>query len=176
MRDTGVTERKRTGSPWRGLWLGLCAAGAVAAMLAVASAVRGADAAAPAAATAGGLWQRGARDPAAMRQHLQLAVDWALRGAGASDDQQQRIAAILQAALSDLEPLREQRRANHRALVEALSAASVDRAAIEAARAQEVALFEQASTRVASALGDAADALTQEQRAALAKLAAALRD
>jgi Spy/CpxP family protein refolding chaperone len=176
MRSDGVTGPERAVSPWRGFWLGVCAAAAVAATLALASAVRGADEAAPSPFSPASLFHRGPRDRASMRAHLGVAVAWALRGAGASDDQQQRVGAILQGALAELDPLGDRRRANHQALIAALSAPSVDRAAIEAARAEEVALFEEASLHVASALGDAADALTQEQRAALAKLAADMHD
>ena len=173
MGSAGVTGSGRAASPWRGFWLGVCAAGAVAATLALASVVRGAD---QAAADPGAFSHRGPRDPAVSAARLQLVAAWALRGAGASDDQQQKIEAILQGTVAELGPLRDRRRANHQALIAALSASSVDRAAIEAARAEEVALFEEASIYVASALGDAADALTQDQRAALAKLAAGMRD
>ena len=175
MGNVRLTGSERVASPWRGFWLGVCVATAVAATLALASVVRGADEPAQT-ADPSGFFHRGPRDPAALGARLQLAVVWALRGAGASDDQQQKVGAILQGAFAELGPLRDRRSTNHQALIAALSAPNVDRAAIEAARAEEVALFEEASIYVASALGDAADALTPDQRAALAKLAAGMRD
>jgi Spy/CpxP family protein refolding chaperone len=51
----------------------------------------------------------------------------------------------------------------------------VDRAALEELRRAELQLAEQASTRIVTALGDIADALTPEQRAELLKLAEQFR-
>jgi Spy/CpxP family protein refolding chaperone len=50
-----------------------------------------------------------------------------------------------------------------------LSAATIDRAAIEALRAEQVALADATSKRLAQALADTADVLTPEQRVKLAE-------
>jgi len=49
--------------------------------------------------------------------------------------------------------------------VSPLTAPTVDRAAIEKFRADKLALADQASRRIAQALGEAAEVLTPEQRA-----------
>jgi Spy/CpxP family protein refolding chaperone len=52
---------------------------------------------------------------------------------------------------------------------ELLLAPSVDRAQIEALRAEQVRALDEASKRLVGAFGDAAELLTPEQRAALAE-------
>ena len=56
-----------------------------------------------------------------------------------------------------------------RQAVELLSHDTVDRAALEALRADQLKLAEQASRRFTQALADVADVLTPEQRKALAE-------
>ena len=60
--------------------------------------------------------------------------------------------------------------------VELLAEPTVDRAAIEALRAEQVARADAASKRLARALGDAAEVLTPEQRKQLAERIEEMRE
>jgi periplasmic protein CpxP/Spy len=112
---------------------------------------------------------RGPIDPAAAREHVQLGVRWVLGTVDATPEQQERVKAIAVGALDDLLPLRERHHANRTTLHAALAGATVDRAALEAARRDELKLAEEASVRLVSAIADAAEVLTAEQRAQLAE-------
>jgi Spy/CpxP family protein refolding chaperone len=83
-------------------------------------------------------------------------------------EQRQRIAAIAQGAMTDLMPMREKVRDGRRRSVELLRAPTIDRAAIETLRAEQVALADGASKRFAQAMADTAEVLTPEQRVKLA--------
>jgi protein CpxP len=90
-------------------------------------------------------------------RHLSIEID-------ASNDQQDKLRAIVKGAVKDLLPMRERAvSARQRGRV-LLTQPTVDRAAIEALRAEQLALADAASKRFAQALGDAAEVLTPEQR------------
>jgi Spy/CpxP family protein refolding chaperone len=112
---------------------------------------------------------RGPVDPAAAREHVEMGVRWVLGTVDATPEQEQRVKAIAVSALDDLLPLRERHQANRKTLHAALSGATVDRAALEAARRDELKLAEEASVRLLDAIADAAEVLTPEQRAELAE-------
>jgi Spy/CpxP family protein refolding chaperone len=66
-------------------------------------------------------------------------------------------------------PLREKHREARRAVMELLAKPNVDRAAIEAIRAQEIQSADAMSRRFVQSLADVAEVLTPEQRAQLAE-------
>jgi len=72
-------------------------------------------------------------------------------------------------AARELLPLRAKMHDARRQAVELLSGESIDRAALETLRADQLKLAEQASKRFVQALADVADALTPEQRKQLAE-------
>lgn len=123
----------------------------------------------PVAEAAAGLWRHGHRghhghgalDP----EHIRFGVEWMLRGADASDEQVETIAVIAEAAHGDLHGMRDEHRAGLEALGELLIAEEVDREALDALRAEHMALFDEASGRITAAVADVADVLTSEQRA-----------
>jgi Spy/CpxP family protein refolding chaperone len=92
-----------------------------------------------------------------MTKHMAIELD-------ATSDQQAKIASIAKAAVADLRPLREKAQAARAQAVTLLTAANVDRTAIEKLRAEQIALAETASKRIAQALADVADVLNPEQR------------
>jgi protein CpxP len=96
-----------------------------------------------------------------MIKHLAVEVD-------ATADQQSKLVAIAKGAVKDLLPMREKALATRQQAVDLLSAATVDRAAIERLRSEQLALAETASKRIAQAIGDAAEVLTPAQRKDLA--------
>ncbi|VCU08071.1 hypothetical protein RHODGE_RHODGE_01138 [Rhodoplanes serenus] len=92
-----------------------------------------------------------------MVRHLAVELD-------ASTEQQEKLRTIVRAAVKDVLPVREKMRAARGQARDLLLAQTVDRAGIEKLRAEQMALADATSKRVAQALGDAAEVLTPEQR------------
>jgi Spy/CpxP family protein refolding chaperone len=92
-----------------------------------------------------------------MVRHLAIEID-------ATTEQQDKLRSIVKGAVRDLLPLRQKTQSAHERVHALLTQPAVDRAAIEAVRAEHMALADEASRRVARAFGDAAEVLTPEQR------------
>ena len=102
-----------------------------------------------------------------MQMHLDH-LDAMLTKIGASEAQKTQVTGTLELAFADIEATQ---RSHHDALGRAhelLLAPSVDRAQIEALRAEQIRSFDDASKRMLTAFEDAAEVLNPEQRAALA--------
>jgi periplasmic protein CpxP/Spy len=112
---------------------------------------------------------RGMDDPAAMSQHVQRMVRHLAVEVDATPEQESKLAAIAKSAADDLLPLRKQGRDIRKQAVALLAAPTVDRAAIEQFRTQQLQLVDTATKRLTQALADAAEVLTPEQRQALAE-------
>ncbi len=99
--------------------------------------------------------------------------DWRLKRAlsriNASEEQQKKILDIMRQARNDLGALREKRFAARKAIVDLLTKPTIDRAAIEAQRAEQMRLADAGSTLLTKALTDSAEVLTPEQRVAFAQ-------
>jgi len=102
-------------------------------------------------------------------RHLAIEID-------ASNEQQDKLRDIVKGLVSDLLPLREKALATRERGRTLLTQPSIDRAAIEALRAEQLALADGASKRLAQALGDAAEVLTPEQRRRLDERLAEFRE
>jgi Spy/CpxP family protein refolding chaperone len=111
----------------------------------------------------------GQTDPEAMKRRIDASVRWMLADINATEAQQQRIADIVGATMKEMAPLREKHREARRTVMELLTQPNVDRAAIEAIRAQEIQSADAMSKRFVQSLADVADVLTPEQRAQLAE-------
>jgi len=92
-----------------------------------------------------------------MVRHLAVEID-------ASAEQQEKLRSIVKAAVKDLVPLREKAQAARQRAHSLLTQPTVDRAAIEAFRAEQVTQLDAVSKRLAQALAEAAEVLTPEQR------------
>lgn len=90
-----------------------------------------------------------------------------LDGLDATPEQAEKIRAIVDAARDDLEPAIDGMRGTREKVAEMLAAPTIDRAAAETLRAERVAAMDQASRRLTTAILDAAEVLTPEQRAEL---------
>lgn len=101
---------------------------------------------------------------------IELRLGKALDSVGATDDQKQRIKAILDAGFARHQALAGEHDVLHQQLLAALSGPTVDRAAVEAVRAEALSKLDQASKDLAKSIGDAADVLTPAQRTQLAQL------
>ena len=100
-----------------------------------------------------------------------FATQWVLSRVDATPDQKTRIQAIVQDAIKDLSQVREQHMKNRQAFMDALSQPTVDREALKQIRQSEMQLAESASDRFVTAIADAADVLTPEQRGKLVEMA-----
>jgi len=119
-------------------------------------------------------WHRGGYasgplDPAAVDQHLDRALKHLYVEIDATDEQKQRLEPIVKQAVKDLLPAREKAHAARKQAVELLAADTIDRGAIEALRAEQIQLAEQASKRFTQALADVAEVLTPAQRKQIAE-------
>jgi len=103
-------------------------------------------------------------DPAELKRRVEYGVGRALGRVEATDDQKKKVADILNAAIDDLRPMREQHMTARQAMRQALSAASVDKPGLERLRAEQVQLADRASQRFLRAVTDASDLLYPEQR------------
>jgi protein CpxP len=110
----------------------------------------------------------GQMDPERAARFTEKMADRIVSAVDGSPDQKQRIASIAQAAMTDLMPLRDKMRGARKQSIELLRAVTIDRAAIEALRVEQIALVDGASKRVAQAMADTAEVLTPEQRVKLA--------
>ena len=101
-------------------------------------------------------------------EQIEGRVDRGIRHAAleleATAEQQEKLRAIAKAAVKDLLPMRDKAHAARTRVAARLTQPKVDRAAIEAFRAEQMALAEAASKRLSEAVGDAAEVLTPEQR------------
>lgn len=104
-------------------------------------------------------------DPARLDRGVEHMVGHLADEVDMTDDQQQRLTGLAREAARDILPLRE----TMRDATALLTAATVDRAAIEELRAAKFAALEQASARLSRFLADAAEVLTVEQRTRLAE-------
>ena len=88
---------------------------------------------------------------------------------GASDAQKAQIEGILKPAFDEMKAAHEAHSAAFKQFHEAITAPSIDRARLESLRAGQMKSLDEASKRLVTAISDAAEVLSPEQRAALAE-------
>jgi protein CpxP len=87
---------------------------------------------------------------------------------GASDAQKAQIEGLLKPAFEEMKAAHEAHSAAFAQFHEAITAPSIDRGRIEALRAEQLKSLDEASKRMVTAITDAAEVLSPDQRAALA--------
>jgi Spy/CpxP family protein refolding chaperone len=92
-----------------------------------------------------------------MVRHLAVEVD-------ATADQTEKLRAVLRGAVKDIVPVRERVHAARQQARDLLTQQTLDRAALEKLRAEQIATADTVSKRLVQALADAAEILTPEQR------------
>jgi Spy/CpxP family protein refolding chaperone len=112
--------------------------------------------------------RHGPIDPATLEQHVERMLKHLYVEIDATEEQKARLEPIVKQAAKELAPLRESLHAGRREAIELLAAERVDAAALEALRARQLALADEASRRFTRALGEAAEVLTPAQRRDLA--------
>ena len=91
-------------------------------------------------------------------------------------EQKQKVSEIAKAAAKDLREMRKQSGDLRRQGMDLLKAPTIDRAAIETLRSQQMTVADAISKRVATAFADTAEVLTPEQRSKLAERMQSRRD
>jgi Spy/CpxP family protein refolding chaperone len=99
-----------------------------------------------------------------MVEHFQVHVRHVLAEVDATPEQQARIEAIVNGAAGDLKVLQGQHGGAFAEMHRLLTAPTIDRARLEQLRAEHIAALDAASQRCATALADAAEVLSPEQR------------
>jgi protein CpxP len=112
--------------------------------------------------------QHGPMDPAQLEQRLDRMLKHLYVEIDATEEQKQRLDPIVKQAVKDLAPLRQNLHQARREAIGLLAQDKVDPNALEALRAKQMGLADQASRRVTRALVDAADVLNPAQRKRLA--------
>jgi protein CpxP len=92
-----------------------------------------------------------------MVRHMAIELD-------ATDAQQDKLRAVVKAAVKDLIPLREKAQSARLKARELLTQPTIDRAEIEKFRTEQIALADTFTKRVSQAIGDTAEILTPDQR------------
>ena len=92
-----------------------------------------------------------------MLKHLYVEID-------ATEEQKRALEPIVKQTAKDLLPMRERLHAARREGLELLTQERVDPAALEALRARQIGLADEASRRLTRAIGEAAEVLTPAQR------------
>ena len=109
----------------------------------------------------------GPMSEAAMADHIARGVKFVLLDTDATPEQRTQVTAIMESAAKDVHALLGQHDQVRKDFHDILGAATIDRVRLETLRAEQMTLADQASKRLATALADAAEVLTREQRATL---------
>lgn len=111
----------------------------------------------------------GPMDPAKVDTQVERMIKHFAVEVDATVAQRDKLTAIAKAAAKDLLPLRDKLQSGHQQALAIAGAPTVDRAAIEKLRGEQMALADTASKRMTQAMADAAEVLTPEQRQKLAQ-------
>lgn len=104
------------------------------------------------------------KDPEAAKRHAGMAVEWALRGVDATDEQMQQAKRIAERLVDELGPVAAKHREHRETIARELAKPEIDRAALELLRRQELNLADQASKLAVDSFADLGEVLTPEQR------------
>ncbi|MGE0803742.1 MAG: Spy/CpxP family protein refolding chaperone [Lautropia sp.] len=110
-----------------------------------------------------------AMDPERVNARIDRMAERLVKSIDGTPEQRDRISGIAKQAATDLQALRKQSGDLRRQGLDLLKAPSIDRAAIEALRSQQMAVADAMSKRAATAFADTAEVLTPDQRAKLAE-------
>ena len=105
-----------------------------------------------------------------MGKFAERRIERIIKEVGGTPEQKDKLLAISKATIADMKPLREQHMQARQKAIGLLAAPTVDRAALEQLRAQEVQWADAMSKRMTQSMADSAEVLTPEQRAKLAEL------
>ena len=111
------------------------------------------------------------KDPEAAKRHAGMAVEWALRGVDATDEQMQQAKRIAERLVDELGPVAAKHREHRETIARELAKPEIDREALERLRRQELTLADQASKLAVDSFADLGEVLTPQQRQELVSFA-----
>jgi periplasmic protein CpxP/Spy len=100
---------------------------------------------------------------------IERMLDRVLDRVDASSEQRQKITRIAERTADDIFALREKHLSARKQLHEVLAAPAIDRAKLEALRAEQLQLADTASKRITESVAEAAEVLNAAQRAELSR-------
>jgi protein CpxP len=162
--DPTVRQRRSRRGFLGGLAIGILGAGLVG--FAIGATMPAAEAALGALAH-GGFHHDGPPTPEKAREHAEFVVSFALHRLDATGAQEEQVQKIVRSAIDELFPVVEKHHANRDQLRAILGGATIDRSALEKLRSDELALADEMSRVVVSAVADTAETLTPAQRTTL---------
>lgn len=115
-------------------------------------------------------WHR-TMDPAMMGKKVDFGVDLILGRVGANESQKTKVAGTIKNILSQAPEFRKSNLEARDQLIKLLKADSFDKAALEKLRVERIKALDEASKKVALALGEVADTLSPKQRKELIEFA-----
>jgi Spy/CpxP family protein refolding chaperone len=104
-----------------------------------------------------------------MAEHAGRMAGYLARRVDATDAQKLKLTEIAQGLAKEMQPVHQKMFDARKRAIALLTAPATDRAAIETLRAEQMALADEVSRKLVTALADVAETLTPEQRAKLAK-------
>jgi Spy/CpxP family protein refolding chaperone len=104
-----------------------------------------------------------------MNKFAEKGVKHLLDDVDANDEQKAKASALVKASVEKGAPLAENLRNNHEQMRKLMSAATLDKVAIEALRVEQIKLMDETSKLATQTLQDVAEVLTPEQRTKLAE-------
>ena len=115
--------------------------------------------------TRGPMWfARGPIDPERAAKHAERRAKHFAIEVDATPEQTQKLVDISKSLVADVLPIRKKIRQARKDAIALFTSENIDRTAIEQLRTQQLAEFDAVSKRVSTALADAAEVLTGEQR------------
>jgi periplasmic protein CpxP/Spy len=97
-------------------------------------------------------------------ERVERRVDHMLQKVDATSEQTAKVNAIIEAAAKDIDPMRNEIADTRKQALSLLAAPQIDRGAIEKLRSERMAVMDKLTQRISTALADAADVLSPEQR------------
>jgi periplasmic protein CpxP/Spy len=107
--------------------------------------------------------------PEDMAKGLGRRIDHLIKAIDGTPEQKDKLLKLAQTAMTEMQPLREQHMAARKKGLVLLAAPSIDRAALEQLRSQQISLADTMSKRMLQHMADAAEVLTPAQRSKLAE-------
>lgn len=111
----------------------------------------------------------GPMDPAKIERRAERMAEGFSRRVDATGEQQAKLVTIAKAAAKDIAPLQSQVREARKQALKLMAEPKVDRAALEALRGAQLSNMDAVSKRMVTAMADAAEVLTPEQRQKVAE-------
>ena len=111
----------------------------------------------------------GPEESSKLKEHVEFMVGRFAEHVDATPDQKAKLTSIAQSIAAEIQPTHQRFEAAHKRAHELFLQPTIDRTALEALRVEQLALVDEISKKLVTALADASDVLTPQQRAKLAQ-------